>query len=308
MVKIPLSGLKTVIFGGDRRESILAQKLLEKGASVTMIGFSGETVPPSAAAGEEPDVAVSDAQVLILPLAGTDEQGFVRAVSLGKGLQLKESHLGKMRPGGLVIVGNAQNFLKNWCRVYHLQLMEIGERDDLAILNAVPTAEGAIQLAMQETDTTIFGSPCAVLGMGRVGTVLTRTLKAMGADVTVVERDAGKRALAQTMGCKAVSFEALEQILGHTGVVFNTVPALVLSREVLRTAHPELLVIDLATRPGGTDFEAAADYGIKAVLAPGLPGKIAPYSAGCILSDIVLPLIMEHQMKAEQKKKQEGSV
>ena len=63
------------------------------------------------------------------------------------------------------------------------------------------------------------------------------------------------------------------------------------------TTH--VLIIDLATQPGGTDFEAANKYGFKAILAPGLPGKVAPVYAGEILADVVPRLIISELSKLD---------
>ncbi len=291
-----LSAMKIVLLGGDQREIILAETLLEMGASVTLVGFSHKVVPPGAAVGRGIHSALYDADGLILPLSGTDEQGRVRTVQTGEELQLSEKALTGMHPGAFVLIGEARGFLKTWCKNHGFSLVEIGQMDELAILNSIATAEGAVQIAMQETDITLHGASCTVVGFGRVGMTLVRTLQALGAKVTVADRDAGKRARAQEMGCQTLSINELAQAAKNSEMIFNTVPALVLNREVLRCANPGLFVLDLASKPGGTDFSAATDFGVKAMLAPGLPGKVAPYSAGKVLGQVIVPIITAHQM------------
>jgi hypothetical protein len=154
------------------------------------------------------------------------------------------------------------------------------------------------------TDTvmedTIHGSRSCVIGFGRVGITLARTLKAMGAEVTVVARNPGQLARAYEMGCVRADYSQLRDIVNNTDVIYNTVPQLILDRSVLKYANPELLIIDLATQPGGTDFEAANVLGIKAILAPGLPGKVAPVFAGRILADVIPRLIISELAKLEK--------
>jgi dipicolinate synthase subunit A len=75
---------------------------------------------------------------------------------------------------------------------------------------------------------------------------------------------------------------------------------MVLNREILKYANPQVLIIDLATQPGGTDFEAANAFGLKAILAPGLPGKVAPVSAGKILADVIPKLIIRELSKLDK--------
>ncbi|MDI5787499.1 hypothetical protein PO124_00265 [Bacillus licheniformis] len=48
---------------------------------------------------------------------------------------------------------------------------------------------------------------------------------------------------------------------------------------------PRTLILDLATRPGGTDL-ICRKQGIKALLAPGLPGIVAPKTAGQIIANV----------------------
>ena len=160
-------------------------------------------------------------------------------------------------------------------------------------MNSIPTAEGALQIAMEETKKTIHGSKCCVLGFGRVAITLARILKAIGADVTVVARNEAQLARAYEMGCKKATYYELKDILNDTDIIFNTVPKMVLDRDVLKHANLDILIIDLAAQPGGTDFEAANTFGLKAILAPGLPGKVAPIFAGRILADIIPRLIIK---------------
>jgi dipicolinate synthase subunit A len=103
------------------------------------------------------------------------------------------------------------------------------------------------------------------------------------------------------MGCRQATYEELHEVMRNSDIIFNTVPSLILDREVLKYANPDLLIIDLAAQPGGTDFEAANAYGLKAILAPGLPGKVAPLAAGKILADVIPRLLMAEISQREQE-------
>jgi dipicolinate synthase subunit A len=105
-------------------------------------------------------------------------------------------------------------------------------------------------------------------------------------------------ARAYEMGCHRVPLSELADNLNQIDVVFNTIPASVLTSEILRRMNPDTLIIDLATAPGGTDFGAANEYGIKALLAPGLPGKVAPIMAGRVLAEVVPRLIEKTMIKS----------
>ena len=55
----------------------------------------------------------------------------------------------------------------------------------------------------------------------------------------------------------------------------------------------DALVIDLASKPGGVDLNAAKEYGVKTVWALSLPGRVAPISAGDIVKQTVLNICAE---------------
>lgn len=289
----PLSGIKIAVLGGDDRELVLVSELVRMSATVVVVGFPREKIVHGAFAVNTVEEACKDAEVVILPLPGTTSDGTIRAVYAEDNLILTEKAMGSISKNALAIIGSARPFLKEWSEKYGFHLMEVIDMDEIAILNSIPTAEGAIQIAMQETTSTIHGSQSCIIGFGRVGITLARTLKALGSDVTVVARNEGQLARAYEMGCRRAGFHDLREIMNTTNMVFNTVPQMVLDKEIIRYANPDVLIIDLATQPGGTDFEAANNFGLKAILAPGLPGKVAPAFAGKILADVIPRLIMD---------------
>ncbi|CFX75653.1 D-isomer specific 2-hydroxyacid dehydrogenase, NAD-binding [Syntrophomonas zehnderi OL-4] len=295
-----LSGTKIAVLGGDDRELILVSELVRMGATVVVAGFPRERVGHGAFVVNNIEDACKEAEVAILPLPGTSMEGVIRAVYSDQELKLTEKAVANLASNALIIIGSARQFLKDWAKKRGVTLLEIAEIDAVAILNSIPTAEGAIQIAMEETPSTIHGSKTCVIGFGRVGITLARTLKALGSDVTVVARDEGQLARAYEMGCRRAGFDDLHEIMNYSSIVFNTVPEMVLPRSILKYANPEILIIDLAAQPGGTDFEAANAYGLKAILAPGLPGKVAPVFAGKILAEVIPDLVIKELTKPDK--------
>src|SRR5690606_25932619 len=125
---------------------------------------------------------------------------------------------------------------------------------EVAILNSIPTAEGAIFRAMQELPVTIHGSRTVVVGYGRCGITLARMLQGIGARVRVVAREGGQLARAHEAGLQVDRLEALGAAVEDARIVFNTVPARVITRETLKRMRKDAVVIDIASAPGGTDF------------------------------------------------------
>ncbi len=287
-----LSGLKIAVLGGDARELVLIAELVNMGATVAVVGFPEEMVLPGAYCLNSIEEACREAEVVILPLPGTNAQGHIRAVYYEGALILTEKAIKSLAENAVIIIGSAQQYLKNWAKKFRYNLLEIIENDELAILNSIPTAEGAIQIAIAETKITLHKSKSCVIGLGRVGLTLARLLKALGSEVTVISREKAEIARAYEMGCQGESFASIGRVLSKTEIAFNTVPDQVLTQDVLAQAYPEIVIIDLANQPGGTDFEAADELGIKAILAPGLPGKVAPLTAGKILADVIPKIIM----------------
>lgn len=275
------------IIGGDRRESVLAEQLLDQGYALSLWGLAAPGTP----AKNTPLEAARGAEAIILPMAGLQEDLTVPCQAGFTPAKLAEEFFTSL-PGGLpIIIGRAGPELRKLAA--GALLIEAGEDDELAVLNSVPTAEGAIAIAMAQAPVTLHGSSALVLGWGRCGASLARMLGGIGAQVTVAARKAAHRARAQEMGFGTCHLAELPERIGEQSFVFNTVPALLLGGEVLALAPRDLVIVDIASG-GGTDFAEAARLGLTAVLAPGLPGKVAPVTAGKILAR-VYPRLLEEQ-------------
>lgn len=141
-------------------------------------------------------------------------------------------------------------FLKAYPRLSDGEIFDYGARDDFAILNALPTAEGAIECAMREYEGTILGSKCLVTGFGRIGKILAHKLVLLGANVTVSARKPSDLAYVKALGYNALNTENLRTVK-RFDIVFNTIPRLIFDRELLMNTDTNTLIIDLASLPGG---------------------------------------------------------
>lgn len=198
-----------------------------------------------------------------------------------------------VRPGTLILAGRPGAPVLRAVREANLPLVDYFRRPELECLNAVPTAEGCLALLLQLRQRTVWESDFLVLGYGRVGRAVARRLELLGGHVTVAARSAEQRANARCAGHRAATLDCLDQMLPQFDTVINTIPAMVLPRHRLEKLPPEALIIDLASRPGGTDFAAAAELGLRAEHALALPGKCAPRTAGTLIAQTVLALLEE---------------
>ena len=298
-----LDGVRVTLLGGDRREVELARILYRLGASLTLFGLPLPSELSRARAVADGPSAVAGAHVVIAPMRGIDREGRIPTILVPDlpPVALDDRLVGELAPNTLFLVGQLRQPLRKLLESRGLKVVELAHLDEVAILNSVPTAEGAIQLAMEELPITIHGAAAVVLGAGRCGLTLAQKLVALSAAVTVVEPRPERQARAASLGCRCVPPDQMEAACASAEVIFNTVPAPVLDRARLESLRPETLIIDIASEPGGTDFEAARRLGLKAVLAVGLPGKVAPKSAGRILGQVIPRLIREHlEMQAGQ--------
>ncbi|TNJ66161.1 dipicolinate synthase subunit DpsA [Paenibacillus hemerocallicola] len=289
-----LTGIQVTLIGGDARQLEVIQKFSELDAAVTLIGFdnlqnlySGVT---KAAFSPE---ALEKSDAVILPVVGTDDSGVVESIFSTTDMVFKEEHLAALPQHAKVYTGMAKPYLKKLCSDHNVQLVELLDRDDVAIYNSIPTAEGALMMAIQNTDITIHGSNCMVLGLGRTGLTMARTLQGLGAKVSVGIRRAEHFARAWEMGFTPFYLGELSHEVANIDLLFNTIPTMIVTAQIIANMPHRAVIIDLASRPGGTDFRFAEKRGVKAMLAPGLPGIVAPKTAGRIIANTVSQLILE---------------
>lgn len=164
----------------------------------------------------------------------------------------------------------------------NIKIIDLMKSESFTVLNVIPTIEGALQVAMQNTEFTIHDSKCLVLGFGRIGKLLCSKLNALGANVSCMARENRNLSWIKAMGYKDIAINDLNSNLNDYDIIFNTIPAIVLKDEELKTIKREsssAIIIELASSPGGVDIQIAKKYDIKIIKAQGLPGKVAPLTA-----------------------------
>jgi dipicolinate synthase subunit A len=293
-----LTGVQVLLLGGDARQLEVIRKLGMLDASLTVCGFDGLHSPLDGAVhGEYSEELFEGVDALVLPVVGTDEKGVIPAVFSDREMILTADHMARLPSHCKVYTGMAKPYLSALCERRGLGLIELLDRDDVAIYNAIPTAEGALMMAIQHTDITIHGSVCMVLGFGRTGFTMARTLQGVGARVKVGVRRSEHFARALEMGFKPFYMDSLLAESSNIDLLFNTIPTMIVTAQIIANLPSRAVIIDLASKPGGTDFRFAEKRGIKAMLAPGLPGIVAPKTAGLIIADCLAQLIMDDSNK-----------
>lgn len=283
---------KFLILGGDGRFVNLSNILGNEGYNVKVYGLDKKLLSKDVTISNDLYQTINDADVVIGPLPISLDDETINITSLSEKVNLVDIFKG-ISKNQIFFGGFISEKVHQLANAYDINLIDYYDREELVILNCIPTAEGAIQIAMQELPVTIHDSKCLVLGYGRIGKILSKMLHGIGAKVYVEARKLSDLAYIQSFGYEGIHINDLAQNINSFDIIFNTIPSLILDKKFLKKVNTNCLIIDLASKPGGIDFEAAKDFGIKAIWALSLPGKVAPYTAGNIIKNTIFNILDE---------------
>ncbi len=276
--------MKLTIAGGDMRMITVAELFAARGIQCKMFGFDKyKENKRDLEFTDNIESAIKDADIVILPFP-CQKDGFLNTPFSGRKTELDSL---------FALGGKETVFIGGRLPEKQENFMDYSQQEDFLLRNAVPTAEGAVALAMQMMGTTIQGAELTVLGYGRIGSYLSNILRSLGAKVTVVARSAKSRTLAEISGVCAVGFDDCEAPLSCADMVFNTVPFKVIGERELSAIGSGTAIIDLASLPGGADEAECVKHKVLLVRALGLPGKVAPKTAGKAVFETVLRLLSD---------------
>ena len=278
------------VAGGDLRQAQLARLLAEDGHTVHTWALEEAPLPGLDHRAELEGIERADCVVLPLPVSAG--AGLLNAPLSAREHPL-EGLLDRLSPGQVLCGGRVDPDCAALAEARGLTVRDYFAREELAVANAVPTAEGAVQIALEQLPVTLHGARVLVVGFGRVGRVTAHRMAALGAKVTVAARRYESLAWAQAMGYGAEKTGQLAGWLCGYDLVVNTVPALVLGEAELADLKPACLVLDLASKPGGVDLEAAGRLGRTVIWALSLPGKVAPVTAGAAIKNTIYNMLHE---------------
>ena len=288
--------MKFAVIGGDMRQAKLAELLALDGHEVSAFAIDKIRLEGGVSAYGLVKDAVSGADCVVFPLPLASTEGLLNA-PLSSGLHTTHEVINVLTPGQLVCAGRVDETAREAAGSAGIELIDYLDREELAVLNAVATAEGAIGLVMQETAITVWRSKILVIGFGRIGQLLCHRLRGMGASITASARSYADFAWIEAYGYEKADTNGLDSILGDFDIVINTVPARVLGEQRLSKLKKSCLCLDLASKPGGLDFSAASKLGVKAMWALSLPGEVAPVTSVRIIKDTVYNILRERGAK-----------
>ncbi len=234
---------------------------------------------------------IKDADIVLGPLPLSSNGQLVNTpFSEGK-VQVEE--LINQIGGKTFIAGSIKPEVYQMAEEKDITILDIIKREELAVLNAISTAEGAIQIAINETPKNLHGNNVLVLGFGRIGKVLSKMLDGIGAKVACEARKTTDLAWIKAYGYEPINLIELKENLNRFDIIINTIPYIVLTKDMLQEVKKDALIIDLASNPGGVDRQAIKELGIKFNWALSLPGKVSPLTSAEFMKETLLNMFKE---------------
>lgn len=266
------------IIGGDSRIVELVKLLAKDKNEICLFGFGQCTELKKFKQASNLDEALQNKEIVItsIPLS---KNGKSINTSFTEKTILVEDFFEKAK-NKKIITGNITEEISKYIKSENNnEIIDILKYEELTVLNSIPTAEGAIQIAMEKSKITIHNSNCLVLGFGRIGKILSKMLFGLGANVYCEARKQQDLAWIKAYGYNEIHLKDLNKRLSEFDFIFNTIPYLILDKDNLQFVKNDCILIDLASKPGGIDFDEAKRLGLQAELALALPGKVAPITS-----------------------------
>jgi len=282
------------VVGGDLRIVKLVEMLIEDGYTVYTYGleYSEELLRldrvemcPTL------DEAVKDAKAIVGPIPlSSDRKNLSMPFS---NVKLSIEDFIKCLPGKTLIAGNITEPIRNILDEKQIVYIDLLKREEFSVLNTISTAEGTIQIAMEETQRTVHGRNVLIMGFGRIGKVLAKMLSGIGAKVYCEARKNEDIAWIKAYGYEPIHLNDLDKYLEKFDIIINTIPFQILDKNRLDLLKKDIVIIDLASNPGGVDRKAAKEKNIKLIWALSLPGKVAPVTSAEFIKETLYHALKE---------------
>lgn len=278
--------MNIAIIGGDKRIIELTKVLSENGATIGCFALERCEELTEYKHFQNINDAIEFAEEIITSIPISKDGKLIYAPFSTQKIEIKE--IFNIAKNKKIITGNITEDIKKIININNNnEIIDILKHEELIILNAIPTAEGAIQIAMEKSLKTLHGSNCLVMGFGRIGKILSKMLKGIGANVYCEARKNADLAWINAYGLNSIELNNLNNYLEKFDFIFNTIPFVILDEGNLNLVKKDCLLIDLASKPGGINFEAANKLKLQTEWALALPGKVAPKTAANYIYKVI---------------------
>jgi dipicolinate synthase subunit A len=182
-----MTNKRFTVLGGDLRSIKLANLIAAEGNKVDIYGFKNAGFELGMEESPSLESAIKESDIVIGPLPCSNDNESINAPFHQEKIDIKDVFK-IMNKNQLFIAGRISEKILHAASVYNVYSVDLLEREDMAVLNAIPTAEGAIQIAMEEMPITLHNCNAMVLGFGRIGKILAKMLFGLGCNVYVEAR------------------------------------------------------------------------------------------------------------------------
>ena len=281
---------KISIIGGDLRIVKLTEMLIEEGVEVFSYGLEKAEITDLNYC-ENLEQAINKSEIILGPIPFSSN-GKTINTPFGNNKIAVEEFLNNLS-GKTLIAGGIKQDIYDIASENNIKVIDILKREELAVLNAVSTAEGTIKIAIEETPRNLHRSNVLVLGFGRVGKILSNMLKGLGANVACEARKNSDLAWIKAYGYEPIPISNLKENLHKYDIIINTIPYIILDKDNLENVRKDAIVIDLASHPGGVDKDAIKEKQIKFIWALSLAGKVSPVTSAEYIKETLYNIFIE---------------
>lgn len=288
-----MKGWTVAVVGGDIRMLEHMRLARSAGAKVQHYG----SVPGANEVAGEPQAAsladaVKGARIISCPIPGLGDDDELYAKYTSEKLRLTTDVLKGAASNAMLLTCYSTPHMDEWANDASVKIIPYGDDDALSVLHAVPTAEGAIKIAIENTDDTLLGMDVLCIGFGRVGISVAQAFESMKSRVSLAARDPAQLARAWAMNAYPIELRDLSNHIGKFGLIVSSTSGRVLGQELLARTRPDAVIIDLCSPPGSVDFDAAKALGRKVIWARGQAGR-APRRAGQDEWQVLMRIVRE---------------
>lgn len=271
---------KFALISGDKRNIYLAEKLTQNGHDVTLYGFDKNNIQNTHSLKE----VIDKHNYIICPIPFTRDN-----ITLNTPLSTETITLNDF----LNLVDSSKTVFTGALNTTYgadKNIIDIYAKKAVKDASTIATVEGAIKIAIENTDTSLFGSNILIIGYGEIGSYLAKSLRHLGVNVTIVTRsdDSVKKAIDD--GFNSYKNDLLDEHISNKHVIINTAEKIQLNEKNLGLVDKETIYIELASLPFGIDYEDSIKFNIKVVYGLSLPGIVSPKT----ISNVIYNEILQH--------------
>lgn len=273
-----------LIIGGDKRYKYLYSELKNRGYNIFPFDISNISECSDINKYFDSEGRLSSFNIIILPIPYSKNKRTVNSIS--NDLEI-DYFLSLLNPGTVIYGGCFDEHFREKCHLQRLLIRDFLDSEIFSLYNSIATAEGTILEAIMHSPLNLHKSNALVLGYGKCGSTLAKKLVSLNCEVSVCARKIVQRAEAYDDGCEVFLFENLKDKINRFDFIFNTIPAMVLTKDILSCVNANATIIDIASYPGGTDFDFCKKTNLNAHLCLGLPGKYSPLTSAKVICNCI---------------------